>query len=232
MTMKVCKPSILLFFVWAAVTLAPSLHAQSGAVLAIGQNMTENTAKLEQYTFKQKVEFYLKGELKKTMVSQVHFDSNGQRVSVPLESTPAAGEAQQHRGPMARKMAEQKKDEMKDYVERLVGLMNQYFPPSEDKIKDAAKRAEFGQPAPGQAAAIFYDYLKTGDSMTLTLLAAEKRISEIAVKTSLDSDPVSIVVDMSQLPDETNYPATTNLKSDAKQVELRISTYDYQPLSK
>jgi len=221
----------LLLALLAATAVVPAAQAQGGAVLAISGNMAENAEKLKQYTFKQKVEFYLKGELKKTTVSQVHFDSNGQRVAVPLESTPAA-ESQQRGGRFARKIAEEKKDEMKDYVERLIGLMGQYFPPNPDKIKDAAKRAEFSQPAPGEAAVAFYDYLKTGDSMTMTLEAAEKRITEIAVKSSLDDDPVSILVSMSQLPNGPNYPSSTNLKSDAKQVELRISTYDYQPLSK
>jgi hypothetical protein len=214
-----------------AITLVPQLRAQSPVGGAIAANMSANTEKLKNFTFKQKVEVYLKGELKKTSVSQVHYDSSGQRVAVPLESAPAEA-SQSHHGPVARKVAEEKKDEMKDYVDRLMGLTSQYLPPTADRIQATVSRAQFSQPVPGEAQVKLPDYLKDGDSMTMTLEAAEKRITQVEVKSSLDSDPVSIVVNFSALPDGTNYPATTTVKSEAKQVELRISTYDYQPQPK
>jgi hypothetical protein len=65
--------------------------------------------------------------------------------------------------------------------------------------------------------------------MTISLDTAAKRITQLRVKSSLDSDPVSIVVNFSRLPDGTNYPAATTVKSEAKEIELRISTSDYQP---
>lgn len=215
-----------------AIALVPQLRAQSPVGGAIAANMAANTEKLKKYTFKQKVEVYLKGELKKTSVSQVHYDSSGQRVAVPLESSPAAAAAQPRRGPIGRRIAEEKKDEMKDYIERLMGLMGQYLPPTEDRIQATVSRAQFSQPSPGEAQVKLPDYLKDNDSMTITLEAAEKRITQLEVKSSLDSDPVSIVVIFSSLPDGTNYPATTTVKSEAKQIELRISTYDYQPQPK
>ncbi len=225
------KRSATLLAALAALSLTPQLQAQKAAGLAIASSMGENSEKLKHYTFKQKVEVYLKGELKKTSVSQIHYDSNGERVAVPLESSPAPG-AQQSRGRIGRRIAEQKKDEMKDYIERLTGLMGQYLPPTEDRIKAAIPGAQFSQPEAGVAEATFPDYLKAGDSLTITLNSVERRISQLRVKSSLDTDPVSIVVDFSPLPDGTNYPATTSLKSEAKQIELQISTYDYQPQPK
>lgn len=64
--------------------------------------------------------------------------------------------------------------------------------------------------------------------MPLTLNAGARRVTQVMVKSSLDSDPVSMLVNFSQLPDGTNYPATTSVRSEAKEIELRISTYDYQ----
>lgn len=231
MTLHWLKRSATLMAAFAALSLTPQLHAQKAAGLAIASSMGENSEKLKHYTFKQKVEVYLKGDLKKTTVSQIHYDSNGERVAVPIESSPAA-DAQQPRGQIGRRIAEQKKDEMKDYIERLTGLMGQYLPPTEDRIKAAVPGAQFSQPEAGVAEATFPDYLKAGDSLTITLNSAERRVSQLRVKSSLDTDPVSIVVNFSQLPDGTNYPATTSVKSEAKGIELQISTSDYQPLAK
>jgi len=225
------KRSVTLFAALAATALTPQMQAQKAAGLGIVSSMAENSEKLKQYTFKQKAEVYLKGELKKTSVSQIHFDSNGERVAIPLEASPAA-DTQQRRGRIGRRIAEEKKDEMKEYLERLTGLMGQYLPPTEDRVKAAVPAAQFSHPDPGTAEVTFPDYLKPGDSMTVALNAAEKRIAQISVKSSLDSDPVSIVVNFSQLPDGTNYPAITSLQSEAKGIELRLSTYDYQPQPK
>jgi len=227
MTLNSFKRSATLIAALAATSLTPQLQAQKAAGLAIASSMAEDTEKLKQYAFKQKAEVYLKGELKKTTVSQIHFDSNGERVAVPIETSPAA-DTQQRRGRIARRITDEKKDEMKDYIERLTGLMGQYLPPTPDRIKAAVAGAQFSQPAAGVAEATFPDYLKSGDSMTITLNAAERRITQLGVKSSLDSDPVSMVVDFSQLPGGTNYPATTSVRSEAKEIELRISTYDYQ----
>jgi hypothetical protein len=227
MTLTSLKRCATLLAALAAISLTPQLRAQKAAGAAIASSMAENGEKLKHYTFKQKVEVYFKGELKRTSVSQIHYDSSGQRVAVPLETTPAADSQPRRR--IGRKIAEEKKDEMKDYIERLTGLMGQYLPPTKDKIQAALPGAQFGQPEPGLAVATLPDYLKPGDSMAITLNAAARRITQLEVKSSLDSDPVSIVVNFSQLPDGTNYPATTSVKSEAKEIELRISTDDYQP---
>jgi hypothetical protein len=38
---------------------------------------------------------------------------------------------------------------------------------------------------------------------------------------------VSFTVDFARLPDETNYQSTTTIKSEAKGLEIRVSTSDY-----
>jgi hypothetical protein len=44
---------------------------------------------------------------------------------------------------------------MKEYVERLVGLMGQYLPPNPDKIKAALSTAQITPPAGGDAKIAF-----------------------------------------------------------------------------
>lgn len=206
------------------------LLAQEGPAAGLASGVAENSAKLKQYTFKQKVEVYMKGELRKTSVSQVHYDSSGQRVATPIDSPDQEASARGGRrgGMLARRVAE-KKEEMKDYIERMIALMGEYLPPNADKIKSDISRAEFSMPESGEAKVTIPNYLKQGDSLSMTFNREEKRLSTININSKLDEDPITVAVNFQKLPNEgPNYPAMTNVNSPAKNIELRISTYDYQ----
>ncbi|MBA3913977.1 MAG: hypothetical protein H0X25_09030 [Acidobacteriales bacterium] len=207
------------------------LRAQEGPAAGLASGVAENSAKLKQYTFKQKVEVYMKGELRKTSVSQVRYDSTRQRVATPIASPDEEASARgggRRGGMLARRVAE-KKEEMKDYIERMIGLMGQYLPPNADKIKSDISRAEFSMPESGEAKVTIPNYLKQGDSLSMTFNREEKRLSTININSKLDDDPITVAVNFQRLPNQgPNYPAMTNVNSPAKNIELRISTYDYQ----
>ena len=190
----------------------------------IAKDIAANSQSLRQYTYLQTTEVILKGEVKNTRKAQVHYDSTGQKVSVPLDSAePAPTEG---RGLKAR-IVEKKKDEMKEYVERLVGLMGQYLPPNPDKIKAALSTAQITPPAGGNAKIAFNNYLKQGDTMALSVNSQSKKLDQISIQSSLDNDPVSFLVDFARLPDGTNYPSMTSIKSPSKGLEIKVTTSDY-----
>lgn len=49
----------------------------------------------------------------------------------------------------------------------------------------------------------------------------------MAINSSLDDDPAAFIVDFARLSDDTNYPSMTNIKSEAKGLEIRVTTSDY-----
>ncbi len=189
----------------------------------IAKDIAANSQSLRQYTYLQTTEVILKGEVKNTRKAQVHYDSTGQKVSVPLASAEPATEG---RGLKAR-IVEKKKDEMKEYVERLVALMGQYLPPNSDKIKAALPTAQITPPAGGDAKIAFNNYLKQGDTMALSVNSQSKKLDQISIQSSLDNDPVSFLVDFARLPDGTNYPSMTSIKSPSKSLEIKVTTSDY-----
>jgi len=217
---------------WILLTalLATPVFAQfAGGEFAA--NMAENSKKLKQYTYLQKTEVYLRGELRTSKRAEVHFDSvSGEKIVVPLNSEDAAEAAPAGpRGRIRSRIVERKKDEMKDYVDRLVGLMGQYLPPNPDRVKAAMAQAQITPPAEGQDARVeLSHYLKPGDRVTLSVNAATKKLNQIAIQSDLDGDPVSFLVSFARLPDITNYPATTSIKAEAKALEIRVSTSDYR----
>jgi hypothetical protein len=219
------------FVVLLAIVFAGCrVQAQMGGELPA--KIAENNKKLKQYTYQQKTEVFFKGELKTTKLAEVHFDATtGERIVVPMngDSTdqPQQPERRRRMGQMMEKRIEEKKGEMKEYIERLVGLMHQYLPPNPDKIKEALPHAQITPPADGNSKIAINDYLKSGDAMTFSVNAASKKMDQILINSSLDSDPVSFAVDFARLPDDTSYPSMTSIKSPAKDVEIRVTTSDY-----
>jgi len=213
------------------VALTTFLHAQMGMMDKgeFTEKMAENSKKLKQYTYLQKTQIFLKGELKGTKLSRVHYDSaTGEKVSEPLDAPPPEqGGRRRLMGRMKEKKIEEKKDEMKEYVERLMGLMSQYLPPNPDRMKAAMPNALISPPASGQAKLILSGYLKPGDKMTFAADPATKSLSEITIDSSLDDKPVSFQVVFSKLPDGTNYPSLTTINAPAKELRIAVATSDY-----
>jgi len=206
------------------VLAASATFASAQAGGEFRNSMAENSQKLKQYTYLQKTEVYLKGELKSTKLDQVHYDATtGEKVTVPLTSPPPEQSGRR----LGHRMVEKKKDEMKEYVERLVGMMGQYLPPNPDRVKAAWPRAQITPPSNGVAKIALNGYLKPGDVMNLSFNTETKHLTQILVNSKLDDDPVSYLVSFSTLPDGTNYPALTSIQSQAKNLEIRVKTSDY-----
>jgi hypothetical protein len=218
-----------------ALSLTTLIHAQMGMGNngEITEKITENGKKLKQYNHLQKTEVFFKGDLRTTKLARIHYDSvTGEKISEPMETEAAATDPQGGRrrvlGQIKERKIEEKKDEIKEYVERLTGLMSQYLPPNSDRIKAAMSRALITPPADGVAKVTLPDYLKAGDKMTLTLDSTSKTLTQILVNSMLDSDPVSFEVNFNKLPDGTNYPSLTSIDSPAKELRIQVSTSDYR----
>jgi|SRR5215467_361126 len=111
---------------------------QQNAALVTG--MATNSQQLRQYTFKQRTEMYHKGELKNAKVEEIHYSAYGERVSIPIDEQKTQSDAPR-RGPghriIAKKMAEQK-EEIRDYVDRLMSLASRYLTSDPAKLFSAA----------------------------------------------------------------------------------------------
>jgi len=198
---------------------------------ALMSSMAANAKQLRQYTFKQRTETYHAGELKNAKIDEVHYNASGERVSIPLDEQKAQSEPPR-RGPghriIAKKM-EEEKDKMKDYVERLMSLTRSYLASDPAELQAAIANAEVTTGGGSSVVRIrMRNYVKTGDSMTMSFDQATKRPTKTEVNTSLDEAPVTIVLAFDQIHEGPNYPGKTVVKADAKQLEVRVFTYDYR----
>jgi hypothetical protein len=134
------------------------------------------------------------------------------------------------------KIVENKKDEMKDYMERAAALIHSYVPPDPAKIQAAkdAGRVAMNPQAGGKMRVAISQYLQPGDSLTVDMDTASSRLLGLGVNTYLDKpeEVVTMAVQMNTLPDGALYAAQTRLDVKAKNITVVIQNSGHKPAAR
>ncbi len=218
--------------IWATKSNAQDQkQALQQKVAAFKQSMGENQKALRQYSWTENTQLSLKGEEKSTKAELCRYGPDGKVQKTPLTAPPAK---KQMRG-FKKRIVEKKTGEMKDYMERVVSLIQRYVPPSPDLIKAdvSGGNSSFSPQGPGAIRLQFKDFVKKGDLVSFTLDTEAKAIRQVKVDTYLDEEKekVTLAVDFMTLPDGTNYAANKNLNVAAKQIVVNITASNYQKLA-
>ena len=244
------RPTQTMYLVVAAVVLGAWLAArsveaqQSGPttqerVAALKQSLQESQAKLRQYEWTETTIVSLKGEEKGRTQKRCFYGADGKLQKVPIADPKPAQppQASGRRGGRAKaKIVENKKDEMKEYMERATALVQRYVPPQPADIqraKDAGKVT--ANPAgSGLVRLEFPDYLKPGDRLSIDVDAAANQLRGLTVASYLDQakDAVALAVQLGTLADGTSYTAQTTLEAAAKNIRVVIQNAGHRPLAK
>ena len=239
-----------MWLVVAAVTLGASLAARSvesqqagpspqERVAALKQSMQESQTRLRQYEWIETTIISLKGEEKARTQKRCYYGADGKLQKVPIASPvpaqqPAAGRGR--RGRVKAKVVENKKEDMKEYMERAAALVHQYVPPQPADIqraKDAGKVT--ANPAgAGLVRLEFPDYLKPGDRLSIDVDAAKNQLRGLTVASYLDQadDAVALAVQLGTLGDGTSYTAQTTLDAAAKKIRVVIQNAGHHLLAR
>jgi hypothetical protein len=246
----ISRPIQAIWLIVAAVTLDVSLAARVAGppqasptpqerVAALKQSMQESQAKLRQYEWTETTIISLKGEEKNRTQKRCYYGADGtlQKVAIgtpaPAQQPPAGGG---RRGRVKAKVVENKKDEMKEYMERAAALVQQYVPPNPADIqraKDAGK-VTANPASAGLVRLEFPDYLKPGDRLSIDVDAAANQLRGLTVASYLDhvEDAVALAVQLGTLADGTSYTAQTTLDAAAKKIHVVIQNAGHHPLGR
>jgi hypothetical protein len=216
-----------------AYVAGPPMQAQDlqQKLAAAKQAAALNQKALRSYSWLEKTELSLKGEVKNTKVDMCKYGPDGkvQKTAV-VEPAPA----EKKRG-LKGKIVAKKTGEMKEELEAAVALVQQYVPPSPDLMQVVmnAGTASLSQAGPGFAALKFPGYVKKGDALTLTFESAVKTLHQIEVNTWLDEpeNAVNLKVTMQALPDGLSYPGNIVFALPKRQIEVRITKSNYQKIA-
>jgi hypothetical protein len=195
----------------------------------IRQSIAKNQAQLRQYSWVETTEISLKGEVKKREQHECRYGPDGKVQKVPVgDSTPA----KKRRG-IKGMIAENKIEDLKEYMDRVGSLVRRYVPPDPEAMQASFQAGKASVQPAGSAGAgslVFRDYAKPGDTMTLTLDAATRKIRAFGVDTYLDGpeDPVRLNAVFSSLADGTNFVEQTVLDVKARSIQVKTTNFGHQ----
>ena len=190
-----------------------------------------NQQALRSYSWLEKTELRLKGDLKNTKVDMCKYGPDGKVQKTPVVEPAPAEKKRGLRG----KVVAKKTGEMKEELEAAVALVQQYVPPSPDLMQVVmnAGTASISQAGPGAASLKFPGYVKKGDALTMTFDSTVKALRQIEVNTWLDEpeNAVNLKVTMQAMPEGISYPGTVVFALAKRQLEVKITKSNYQKIA-
>src|SRR5512144_2569348 len=210
--------------IFAAIASRPADAQDLKQKLAAAkESAAKNAQALRSYTWLEKTELSLKGEVKNTKVDSCRYEPDGNVQKTPVVTPPPPQKKRGLRG----KMAAKKTGEMKEELESAVALVQRYVPPSPDMMQVVmnAGTASLSQAGPGALTLTFPGYAKAGDALKLTFDSAVTSLRQVNVATWLEKpdEPVTLSVTMQSLPDGLSYPGSIVLSIPSSKIEVRIT---------
>lgn len=198
---------------------------------AVKQAAAANQQALRSYTWLEKTELSLKGELKATKVDSCRYGPDGKVQKTPVVQPPPPEKKRGLKG----KIVAKKTGEMKEELEASVALVQKYVPPAPDMIQVVmnAGTASLSQAGPNMVAFTFPGYAKQGDALKVTFDKGITSLQQIDVNTWLDKpeEVVTLHVAMLSLPNGVSFPGTILLTIASTKMQVRITKSNYQKLA-
>ena len=217
------------YFTESAVAQSPELQQR---VANIKEASAKNKQALASYSWTESITISLKGEQKKQEHFQVRLgpDLKPQKTSLdpPTEAAaPSGGRLKQH-------VVARKKEEYKDYADKMKALAQQYVPPDKDLLQQAYAKGNItlGPAAgnPNEVQLIVHNYLKPQDSMTLVFDKTQKAVTKVTIASYMDDakDAMNLTVTFTSLADGTNHVSNLVIDGVSKQLKIAIQNSNYQ----
>jgi hypothetical protein len=198
---------------------------------AVKQSVAANQQALRSYTWLEKTDLSLKGEVKATKVDSCRYGPDGKVQKTPVVQPAPAEKKRGIRG----KIVANKTEEMKEELQATAALIHQYVPPDPGMIQVVmnAGTVSVSQAGPQNLAFTFPGYVKAGDALTVTFDKAVTKLRQVDVKTWLEKpeEPATLRVVMQSMPNGISFPGSIVLSIPASKLEVRITKSNYQKLA-
>jgi hypothetical protein len=195
----------------------------SGAV-KITEARKANAALMHEYTWNSRTEILDQGQVKDTRIELVNYAPDGQLTRSLLndQSAPLPG------GFLRKAIAENKKQEMEQYLKGLQGLLEQYTLSTTGKVLDFMMSAHLAGPdAGGLISMTGSNVVLPGDSLTIWTELSTRRTRRIQVTTFYQGDVAQLTATFNTLPSGLNYAAYAEATVPAKQLTVQVQNFNY-----
>ena len=211
---------------WSQPILAQgSLASNANMAVQITEARKANALLMHQYTWNSRTELLENGEIKDNRIEMVNYGPGGQlqRSLLNDQSAPLP------RGFLRRDIAEQKRQEMEQYLTGLRTLLDQYTLPTAGKALDFMNQAvTTGPDANGIVTMTGSNVVVPGDSLTISALAATKHMTRVQANTLYQGNMVELTATFNTLASGLNYVAYAEVTIPAKQMSIQVQNFNYQ----
>jgi hypothetical protein len=201
-------------------------------VAAVRAEVDRNSVALRDYSWVEHTEVLKKGDLQASTEFLCHYDSSGAVTKQPT----GAGKEQKEASGISKRHRVRKKADTQDYVERAVGMINNYIPPKPELMLAVLEdnNASLTKLDAGRLEIRFKNYFQRGDALAFTYNSATKRLLEANIESTLGSpkDPVTLRAVFETLPDGVNHLASASVNAKAKKVQVNMRNDQYQKLGR
>ena len=197
-------------------------------LMAIKQAQDANKQKLAQYTWQETETISIKGNVKDTKVYQIRM-MNGQQQKTLLNDQKASSGGREGRA--KERIVQKETEEYEEYGQSIGALAKQYTTPNPEALMQAKQAGNISiQPGGGALSLVIKNYIKQGDSMTMTINEQTHSPASVQVNSYLSDpkDAVTISAQFAQLPDGTNHVATTTIDGVSKHLGINEQNSNYQ----
>jgi hypothetical protein len=214
--------------VFAIAPAAAQSPQVADKLMAIKTAQDANKAKLAQYTWTETETIGIKGSTKDTKVYQVSIvNGQQQKTEVANQAAPPSG----RQGRLKEHVVDKKKQEYQEYGQSIAALAKQYTAPNPEALMAAKQAGNISLvPGSGTVNLVIKNYVKQGDSMTMTVSEQTHSPVSVQVNSYLNDpkDAVTIGAQFAKLPDGTNHVATTTIDGVSKQLTVTDVNSNYQ----
>jgi hypothetical protein len=194
-----------------------------------------NAQALKAFSYQQRMQLQLKGETKKTTVTQMSYDMNGNEQKTQLSEDPPPGSSPPSSGGrggrLKQKVVEKKTGEFKDMMQQIVALVKSYTELPPDQLQAALKQAAFSPgegDMNGSVQIVMHTVIQSGDSMTIWIDRTAMLYRRATIATTYEGNPVTVIANYAMLPSGQVYMAQAILNYPKKEVVVQIDNSNYQ----
>jgi len=198
-------------------------------LMAIKDAQAANKQKLAQYIWTETETIAIKGEVKDTKTYQVQMVNGQQQKTLVNDQKASSGGGRE--GRIKERIIEKKTEEYQEYGQSIGALAKQYTTPNPEALMQAKQAGNISlQPGAGTVSLVIKNYVKQGDSMTMTISEQTHSPASVEVNSYLNDpkDAVTISAQFAQLPDGTNHVAATTINGVSKELTVNEQNSNYQ----
>ena len=218
--MRALKIGAMAIFVTVAVPAAAQMDMTEIAS-KVSKARQENAIKTRDYSWTQRTEVKVKGEVKSLKTEIVRYTVDGELQKTPIDET-SAKKPKGIRG----KVAKKKIGEMKDWMAELGGLLKAYSLPTAGNLLDFLNNASVSPDGSGRRLDAT-GVVQAGDRMSVWI-GADHKMVKTEVTTQHDGSDVKLMTDHETTPDGLDYVARTTIVVPDKGVEMTVENFSYQ----